>query len=375
VNLAIVETPLQLINAIEARHHFAQETHLLILVGHFGVESFEPLLDRRDWQSVRFFRILDRAHLSQDTPEMLRTLRQLWLRTRFDRFLQSYGSVDALMLGNYLENHKNYMRHAHHVVPHRRIVLLDDGTDTILVARELTDRAGPAPALPHAEHRGTLGKFRGALRRRFVDWRSQQADEVTFLTVFDVTARPSDRVIRHQYEHLHSTLGASAQLDRAVFLGQCLVEDGYLDLPAYLAQLALAFERLAPLEVVYVPHPREESTTTQAVRTRFNVAIERPKIPIECHIAASGQVPRKLASFFCSALVNCSIIFGDVMEVVSFRLDDAVVVRHHEAMWSIYGYLDEMGNRVKMVALAPESGSSIAGPSRAASGMVASADT
>jgi hypothetical protein len=375
VNLAIVETPLQLINAIEARHHFAQETHLLILVGHFGVESFEPLLDRRDWRSVRFFRIFDRAQLLKKKPEMLRTLRQLWLRVRFDRFLQSYGSVDALMLGNYLENHKNYMRHAHHVVPHHRIVLLDDGTDTILVARELTDRAGTRQPLPAAGQRSALGQFRGALRERFVDWRSHQADELTLLTVFDVTARPSDRVIRHEYEHLRSSLGAAAQLDRAVFLGQCLVEDGYLDLPGYLSQLAQAFERLGPLEIIYVPHPREESATTEAVRTQFKVAIERPKLPIECHIAASGQVPRKLASFFCSALVNCSIIFGDLMDVVSFRLDDAIVIRHHETMWSIYKYLDEMGSRVKLVALAAENGSSIVRQSRAASGMVASVDT
>jgi hypothetical protein len=70
---------------------------------------------------------------------------------------------------------------------------------------------------------------------------------------------------------------------------------------------------------------------------------DRP--PIECHPIATNRIPREIASFFCSALVNCSTIFGDLLEVSSFKLDERRIVRHHDTCRAVYAYLDSLGGR------------------------------
>jgi hypothetical protein len=145
MNLIVIETPLELVNAIEARDRFQlSAAHLLILTGAFSRDAFAPLIKPGVWATVSYFRFPDvhRLPLSLGLGEALATARQLVLRARFDRALRRYGRVDRIFLGNYLEVHKHYMRHVHHVVPHSEVVLLDDGLHT------LVERSQPPAGVP-----------------------------------------------------------------------------------------------------------------------------------------------------------------------------------------------------------------------------------
>lgn len=348
-DLFIVETPLQLLNAQEARRHFAPATaHLLLLLSPpFPRARFDALADRSLWATVRS--VVTRT-VSDEQDDLLtdqamsrsrfirKLTRQIVRRARLERLIRSYGRLERLFIGNYI---KNDMQHFANLGTYGELVVLDDGTDTIRANERR--RIAPEPTLPGSM---TLGKrLRQAFRSRYVDWNQRQVPALTFFSTYGLSVTARDRLVRHDYRFLRARFVSGRAENVAFFLGQPLAQDGYLTPEAYVTAVQDAARLLDGTPVVYIPHPRESEQSVQRIQSEVGLPIRRFEGPIEIVIAVQGIRPRVLASFFCSALENCAVICGTHLTIKAFRLrQDQLLCCHHDVE-AVYAHFETASDR------------------------------
>ena len=238
----VVATPLQMLNAIEANHSLGLRgiTLVIILSEPFPKHVFYPLLSFADWERIIYMSVSHRYDpidlsfageaFSNGINEYLKELKQFSRRQKFESLVRSLGHVDSLVLGNYLEG---FMRHLGNAVNPRRLYLIDDGTDILRINEMRSDlRSSPVESHP------TLArKFKNLIMNRFVNWNNRQADSVTFFSSYDLLVRDGDILIKNNYEFFRSRMTNCSPSDEVYFLGQPLVEDGYLSQERYNAYL------------------------------------------------------------------------------------------------------------------------------------------
>lgn len=341
MNVFFVETPLQLVNAIEAKHSLSlSDNHLVILLSEiYPVERFRTLLSDEPWESVRYvesrgdsgsgFRRRLRELSSPRLRNYFDTFGLLGLRRRLDRLAGTLGQVDRLFVGNYFLDH---MRHLTNRVAHKELVLLDDGTTALGVAAERR-KAGEAGLGPPRR------PWRQQLVDRFIGWSLAQAQNATFFTMYDLAVGPSDRIVQHQYEFLRQRAAAQATSDEVWFLGQTLYYEGITE-DAYLAQIRLVAERYADRSFVYLPHKGELPGRIDRIHRDLGVSVRTFEVPIEYQLAMRGPLPRILASFYSSALENCRIIFGPQLTIEAIYLDPALLPQAPEFVRTVYDYYE-----------------------------------
>ena len=203
MNVYLVETPHQLLNAIEAKHALELQNNLLLVITleEYPREAYEPLIVGGEWQEVRFLptcienrgrvaRYL-KDHPSERVQGYFNTYELRELRKLLDRQASSLSRVENLFLGNYF---RTYMRHFGNVVKPRRLCLLDDGTVTLSIhaVREQMHAGCGTYSLD-------TPSFRKKLITRLLGYRARQAASLTFFTTYDLAMSNSDHLIRNEY--------------------------------------------------------------------------------------------------------------------------------------------------------------------------------
>ncbi len=335
MNVFLIASPLQFLNAVEAVQALRlSENHLVVLVG-LGYANerrvYGQLIRPGDWASVRFGRIHNEAIPGQPRRSgspLIRSFvqyRQLWRRYRnrrmIERFATSFRAVDAVVLGNYLDDAELYMRHFANRLEHRRLILIDDGTDVIRVNDKR--RCGPSGAGGATATLSPWRRFKRRLRDALIEWDPTDAAHVTFFSAYQLDVKLGDELVRNDYRFLRAQTSTQVESDLVLFLGQSLIEDGYMERADYFDYMGRVQRYFAGRRLAYVPHPRESPATIGELQSRLGLVIERPELPIECHLARTPARPAVLASFFCSALHNCASIFGPSLSVKSFYIEPA----------------------------------------------------
>jgi hypothetical protein len=231
----------------------------------------------------------------------------------------------------------------------KEVVLLDDGTDTLRIAQ---DRFRPSSP-PSITKNGLLKRMKGLVRRSVIDWDDRPADAVTFFTAYELAVPVHDRIERNSYPYWRSRISLGKESHDVLFLGQPLVEQSMLRMEDYLEALAGVHEYYGPRVVTYVPHPRESDQTAQAVHDSVGWEVQRFPNPIEIEVATGTIRPLVMASFFCSALETCSVLFERKMELVAFRLDRSRYLQEEEFFEDIYEYFEkERAGEISVVLVA-----------------------
>ncbi|MEZ4386112.1 MAG: hypothetical protein R3D98_00760 [Candidatus Krumholzibacteriia bacterium] len=342
--LAVVKTPLQLLNAIEARHEFGFANPVLyVLTSYYNSrEELLALVDERDWAAVR---CMDYGHIGKtaglpvlDAGWVIRSeramrLRQWLLRDRFDAVFAPWRGVSNLVLGNYLQSQ---FKHLAWLCRPGRCIVVDDGTDTLRVAaaRRNLHRHGPTdvetPARWHQPRRWWS--------QNRVDWNRSEAPAITVFSTYDVDLPPTDRLVTNAYRHVRARARAAARGERCYFLGQPLVEDGYLDVPTFRELLGQVQRSFAPREVVYLPHPREDRARLGPDLAAVGLTALEIGKPLEFHLLEAAELPAVIASFFCSALDSCRLIWDRRMRLVALRIAPSRLLACHDFVAEIYDY-------------------------------------
>ncbi|MFH1143676.1 MAG: hypothetical protein V1774_03945 [Candidatus Eisenbacteria bacterium] len=342
-NLIVVETPFQLLNATEYRQRAGWDAPslLVLLVPPFTRRNFAGLLRSAEWRSVTYLPVYSPRDIAIGSRppeecgflhEQYKNLRRLRLRGGLDRFARRNGPVETLVIGNYLRGHKDYIRHLTNVVAHRQLVLVDDGTDTLTVSDQR--RAALEQKATACDTGGSRSwKERG--RDRWLDFQTREAPALTYFSVYDLELPAADTFVKNDYRALRALAREARRTEEIYFLGQCLVADGYMPAATYRRAMTEVLAHFSTQRITYVAHPRESQGDLEALQG-LGMEMTRFERPIEYELIVSGLRPQRLAGFFCSALENSRLIFGDDLPVTCFQLPSGLLDKNRPEVARIY---------------------------------------
>jgi len=298
------------------------------LTGSFKQHYFKNLITDEDWDAIyyiEFKRINTEYDFGLNRP---RNLYERYLelssifdtyrkRRRLDRMARKLAYTDNLILGNYLSGHKDYMRHFANTLSYGTLYLVDDGTDTIRINDERIQNT-PFHDTVNTTTKTWFKRFKESIGKKYIYWRGEGAPKLAFFTCYDITVKPGDSIIKNDYYYLRYQSSTSQASDRVYFLGQSLIDDGYITKEDYLAYLMTVKDYFKNYHVLYIPHPRESAHYVDMIKQELSIEVNRPDVPIEYEITIRRNRPKYLCSFFSSALINCSLILNDTQFTKAF---------------------------------------------------------
>lgn len=326
-NIFLVKSPLQLLNAIEAKHHFGlddKDCYLLIMGDRKSYSQLMRLvIASRQWSNVVLLNrvglvAVDPWSVCDDLGDINR-LRKTLLRSslfsirRLNRLARSIKDVKYIFIGN---NNSPLMRHFVNSLKHQQTVLLDDGTATLDIARQRMQ--GQV-----ARKTNKLSKkIRLAAKRIFQKLNARQPESVVFFTAYNIAVTGSDRVISNDFAYLRNRAIGLKATETVYFLGSPLSEAGIMSEPQYLECMSRVRKYYAGRSVLYVSHRRESQHKLGKIRDEHGFELACFDFPVEYQLAFVGPRPHELASFISSALDTCRLIFEDKMKIVAFKINE-----------------------------------------------------
>lgn len=357
VNVFLIETPLQLLNAIEAKNYFKLfNNHLLVRLGEGPQETLKSLVLERDWDGVHYITFYNKTmkfefgllgqRISKRIQGYCYDYQQYLNRKKLDSIAISLGRAKNIFLGNYIGNRKLYdviyMRHFANTLKHDKLYILDDGTDIMQVNEERKN-----VRLRNESPKGSdsfFSRLKEMYRKNFIDWNHSDADSVTFFSAYDMNVGSNDYLIRNEYKYLRKIAAKVNPSDEIFFLGQWLIGDRYMREEYYLDYLRKVKEYFAGEKLVYIPHPRESFNIINKIKESLGLEIKQFNVPIEYEISIRGNIPKVLASFFSSALQNCHMILGQKVKIISFYLAPEHLMRVPEFVQNVYEYYENIAD-------------------------------
>lgn len=282
--LALVESPAQLLNALELGASDPDWTGVPIAVlapaeGHTRTQLRAMSALARDaghqvaWHEPR----LGGASVTRGVRALAADL----------------AGIDQLVIG---DPFSGVMQVIISMVRPSRVVLVDDGTATLEFARQWTTGEHLSRwhqvATPHQRRHITAlarEQIAGSVRRRLTPAGGCVLSLFTCLPV----NLPRVNVRRNDYGWVRATFGAPAVKLGADLIGTSLVESGVVEEESYLAAVAGLVSRHGVDR--YLAH-RKESETKLALIARLGIRVIRPALPLEI-IARQGPVGRTMISF------------------------------------------------------------------------------
>jgi hypothetical protein len=337
---------------------------IILLIGLFRKKHYEKLIDNHHWQTVKYVRFYTRLtasltqydfgaerpkNLYERTAELYLTYYQLVKRTRIDRLANSLNLVDNLVLGSYRSDYDLHFRHFANRVNCNNIYVIDVGTNTLDFARH-TDEIGESKVITGSDKGNIIKRLKRVIRNKFINWDTVGLKKVTFFTCYDVDGIEANRIIKNEYKYIKSLMSNCPVSNSVLFLGESLVDDGLLSLEVYLDYLSRIRTYFADNSVLYIPHPRESEKYVQAIRKKLNFETKRFDVPIEYALTTAGTKPKCIASFFSSALPNCSVIFGENISIKSFHLQAEHLLKGNDMVDRIYSHFaSKMSGNIEVI--------------------------
>lgn len=359
MNVFIISAPYQILSAVEAIKSFNLKSNNLIVldVGLFKRKSFSRVLDKRYWDSFRFLNLFYRFtnyDFSQAKPsgicekiiELYLTLDQAKKRFLIERLCKSISPVENLFLGNYLVDYDLHMRHIANKTKYKNLYLLDVGTDTLRINKQrieenfvfYEDMESDNTIKENGYSKSfAIKNFKRKLYSRLIDWDKKGVNKLTYFTCYQLQISGKDQIVKNNYSYSKSLLNKNALDSQDVlFLGQPLVEQGYLSLDFFLKYMRTIKTYFKDHNLFYAPHPRESKSFVKLIQYDIGIRVKEFVGPIEHEIVFGGWQPKYIAAFFTSALESFSVIFGDKIELLSFFISEENLLKDKTNVKEIY---------------------------------------
>lgn len=321
-NLFIIESPFQLVNAIEAREKFKvddKHAHLLIIsaTGASTYNQILKVLDYYSWSNFHIiqFQIESKGSIYFNTINTIRKVKRLYKNIRFQQaFIGDVRSHFSRAVLNYIDK--------------ERIYVLDDGNASILFINNTLNR--------DHKQKTSRNRISQAIYSLF-DIDVSISKNIIFFTQYYKLFEDKEHsfeVIPNQFSFLREALSKKKICKEILFLGNNTPELKYIDQEVYLKKLSQAFDFLfnkyPDVQIYYVPHRREDSKKIELIHANFGVEIKQFEMPFELALITSKSLPIVICSFFSTALETCDIILKGQLKIYSFHIDSTLIAENFQ---------------------------------------------
>jgi len=320
VNVFFVGSPLEYVNALEARARFRvpREDALLVVLQTYelaregGDLQLLAAVEREQWAEVRIF-----VRPRSSPVEALRVQRAAI------RLAEALGPVERIFFGGYLSTvRRDFVNR----ITCRERVLLDEGSSTLAVM-DVRRRLGGDARFRAAAERLNFPRRRdrllrgGALRHlvmRLLGVRDEHPGDLTYFTVYDVDPPGADRVVAHDYRHLRSRVEERPVSEDVLVLGGPLWEERIAASLAINLRVLEGIRRHYPgARLLYKPHRHEHPGKVARVRDELGYELLHSDLPVELWLLRCPERPRALVGIYTSALATCARLFGPKLGLVA----------------------------------------------------------
>lgn len=326
-NLFIVRSPLQFINAIEAKHHFKTQNNILCLIHNTSTvnsKQMNKLLTLTTWDKT--------LELNSDNSK-----NSLFKNIKFIKALLKYpfnyiftghlGNINITLISSLIKE---------------KIFLIDDGTATLALHKTMLN--------PNHIKKITLNSLIREYRFKIFGLKSNLKNlKINYFTFFNLTPYLDEKIIKNEFLFLKNTFSKKTNNshDIVYLLGQNAVETNTMREEIYIGYLKKIINYYQNKKIIYYPHRSEEITSAYTPLKNENFIIMGSEQPIEIELLTKGNNPSTIASFISSALFTLHQIFPNA-SIDSFILETEDLLNNQETLQMIYKDQDKIINQIHL---------------------------
>lgn len=309
-NLFIVRSPLQLMNAIEAKEHFSTKNNILLIMHDSTVENstsansaqMQSVSQLSEFDEKIEFYYLNKSKFSKFSSHA-KLIKKLQQKNYKHIFTGDYGTINQLIIAN-LEATDVY--------------LLDDGILTL---------ATHANRL-HPNHKQSWGQKVKLLRYKLFDLNTKQNNPINLFTNYSITPHGSEHIISNNYNYFKKTYIEKAVKDEHLYiLGQPLAQVKIMTDVAYINYLKKIIDHYKK-EIIYIPHRSEIVSDQLKALASDRFTLQKNEGPIEIVFLSRNIYPAHVVSFISSALFNLEKIF-EATKIDAIKIGDKDLLKNH----------------------------------------------
>lgn len=315
-DLFYVESPLQLLSAIEAKRTFAQKSILIVNISNIAISDSQimALLKDDEWFKIH---ILKRSK-NRKWNTLLTILRTFFLYFKYQSKIRHfcYGefrNIDMTALGLALKPEK--------------LILLDDGTFTITAQNHYIKNN----KTPYDVTTTTPSLYSKFLK---IDLKTVLVPDL--FSFFDF----KDSLLEGQTNYFEKQPKKKIKLDpnKVYYFGSKSSEAGHLALDTELMILRFVIKKYNKYKIQYIPHRGESSSKLELIK-QLGFAVEPLGRPAELFFDETGVMPHTIISCYSTTLYSCFTRFSNV-NIISIdiltHLIDSDARLNAECIYSYY---------------------------------------
>jgi len=325
-NIFLIKTPLQLLNAIEARNFFNYSIDDCVLVVMGDRKSQPQILNLvnavNEWGKVVDLNDVDlfsRDPFKKNKYKFLEIIQKnkffkksFFYIIRLNKISNFLSNVECIFIGY---TQYAYMTHFVNVTEHKKLFFLDDGNGTVEWAKKRRGRIAPISNM------NFKGKLKLYAKRFFQGIKDEEKEGGCFFSAYDISPSNRYQSIKNNFSYLRSKVVSLPAIDKVYFIGSPLSEVGIVSHKYYMDHLEKISKYFHNKELVYIAHRRDSLEKRAYIEKNLKMEVVLFDYPVEYQLAFIGPRPVVLASFFSAALDSCRLIFGEKLNIVSFRVD------------------------------------------------------
>lgn len=326
-NLFVVRSPLQLLNAIEAREYFSCQNRVLLLMFNTNINNTKQMKDlviSSDWDQII-------EYDERNIPKYLSLISQIRLIKKLKQqdysylFSGDFGTKNQIIIANCRPD---------------EIYILDDGTTTIFTHEKLKH--------DHYLKHLSFGKKLKLYRYLLAGLRFSINQPINFFTIYNLVQFQNEKIITHNFEYLRTNkIKLREQENTLYFLGQSLVDGRWMSHDTYLDYVKAVIANYKQ-KIIYIPHRSEFVSDELKSLESEDFKIQTSTGPIEITLLNNTNIPSGIISFCSAALFNLSKIFPDT-KIQAIRINPNDLLKAHDTVSKLYDFFD--GSDVEVINL------------------------
>jgi hypothetical protein len=302
VNLFLVRSPLQALNAIEVKERFVpNETNVVVLFyrKEYDKDLMMKVLDLSDWSKI---------YMQKLTPHL-----QLW---RFLRTIKKrYPQIHYCGIGDFNHLINRFM----HTLSYDKLILLEDGTATLRRAEQLNDRI---------LHTMVKTEFIPEKKWKIILNRWAKTDptylyDATLFTIYPLEKYRNIKTIVNDYRVMKGRVRTFPREETAYFIGTD-IQEWFKDrelFEEYMRHIA-EYSKKRGLELRYILHRKEDAEWIGRLADRFGFTCEKFENIIEVELLKREVLPREISTFISTALTTLPLLYPTEYRYIAIDPDD-----------------------------------------------------
>lgn len=275
--LFLVESPFQLLCALEAEDHFKfSESYFLIRLSGEKRNDEQLLRLSNEFLKEKNYKIL----FIRSKKKSLKDYARFFLYKGF--FFVRLLRAEKIFVGNIESRFLNYLIKG---ISKNKIILLDDGAKTLIIHTKYADNKC-----------------------------------YNLFTIYDLMPYKNQKIYKNQFLRLKRNFSNYEVETEVLFLGTKLTELGFVTHQQYISYLKKIVDYFDTKKIIYIPHRGEDINKLKTLQTEIpQLSITKLNFPVELYGLNFFKKPSIVASFYSTALLTIKYIYN--CDIVSFKYD------------------------------------------------------